>query len=250
MTQFSRRSIAKGASWSVPIIASTSMVPATAASNNCQPVLDYSGGFLYHWGVVNGSSKTTQVYNEGAGQVNITNLSPNVTVTKVVVSRDILRREGQDSEGPGILFAGNSSATFANQTTGFTPKSVAEALSNLTTTNDPAFNISPAYPVSGSGYDPLVSMTNDKTVNFNGKSATAWNLTYTWTAARNTLANTYTNNGTCRNFTTNSSGRYNITYKNMTSNSSSAVKYIQFVTTVTATLSDGNVLTLTNFTQS
>lgn len=249
MTQFSRRSIAKGASWSVPIIATTSMVPATAASDNCQPTITYGGGYNYHWGIVNNSAKTTQVANMGAGQVDISNLPPNVTVTSIVISHDILRRDGQDSQGPGMLFAANPAATFSGMNSGFTPSTVAEAKRNLTTDGISNYNITAIYPTSGSGFDPLVSASNGNTVNFNGTTATAWNLTYNWSASRNKLSNTYVNNGTCRNFTTGPSGRYNITYKNMTGNTDSAVRYVQLAGTVTATLSNGNVISKSFFLQ-
>ena len=39
-----RRTLAPGAAWSVPVIAAASAAPAHAASSACTPVLKFSGG--------------------------------------------------------------------------------------------------------------------------------------------------------------------------------------------------------------
>ena len=45
-----RRTLAKGAAWSVPVIAAASAAPATAASPSCEPAINWGGGIYYDYG--------------------------------------------------------------------------------------------------------------------------------------------------------------------------------------------------------
>lgn len=241
-----RRTVMKQAAWAVPIVAVAAAAPAVAASTRPQPTLLYSGGTQYHWGTRSTiTQKTVQVLNLGAGQVTVNDLPAGTTVTSITIRQSIERREGQTSRGPGALFAANPSATFAGQTSGFTPSDVPEAKMNNTMDGNASYNIAAIYPVKGSGFDPKIQASNPGTsiTWADGITTNAWHLTYEWSAARNQLTNLYSGTGDARSFTTGSSGRYNITYRDV--NNAPAISHVHSRSEITAHLSDGTTLTRT-----
>lgn len=252
----SRRSVARGAAWSVPLIAATTSVSAYAASSACIPTISYNGDIRYHWGQRyrrhEGQGRTTQVLQTGAGSVSIYNLPAGVTVSSIVIDIFVQRRQGQHSEGPGVLSPANRAATFSGQTGGFRPQDYRDSWMNKTTDQDQNYNVSDRYPAINSGFDPFVTLSNPPdgipTQWSDGSVSPGWKLEYQWSARRNRLQNRYTGApGGCRNFSTGWSGQYNVTYQGMTQVPfEGGTPRAPFARAeVRATLSDGRVLTVT-----
>lgn len=245
----SRRTVVSGAAWSLPAIAASAAVPAAAVSRCIPEITHYWGGLGYHWGQLGEPSqaRTTQVLSLQAGEVVIENLPPGVTVDRILVRQVVARREGQRSPGPGYFYPANPAATFARQSSGFTPRNVPEAAQNHTIDGSRRFTVTTLFPAPGSGYDPFVKAQN--TAEFvdwlDGVRTRSWTLWYSWSAQRNRLPNLYTDQADgCRRFTTRPSGTFNVTYRNMVRARQEDVGRQMVYTT--AWLSNGQTLTRTS----
>ncbi|MCG7426462.1 hypothetical protein MHY20_02295 [Helcobacillus sp. ACRRO] len=78
--QISRRTLARGVAWSVPVATVSVAAPAYAASGPCKPVLDSGGGYSYDWGVAN---TTTVQTLKAAGSLTVRNLPADAVITTV-----------------------------------------------------------------------------------------------------------------------------------------------------------------------
>lgn len=218
----SRRSLVKGASWAAPVVVSTALVPAYAASMCGEPGVRFSGGPYYNFGAV-GSASTTQRLSVG-GQTWVDNLPVGVTVTSIDYVFWIQNRIGQDSYGPGAFYVKNGTSNRATQ------------------------NISamPWTPTAGSGFASTVSSTSnlvDHTFS-DGYTGPSWDLRMTWTAGANRL-NSYTSTTIgCQTFDSGPSGRFEVVYSGVKGipalTDSNA--YVRADSHITIRLSNGTVL--------
>lgn len=221
-TDISRRSLAKGASWAAPIVVSTALVPAYAASLCGLPTVRFSGGPSYRFGAI-GSPSTEQTLGLG-GQLWVDNLPAGVTVTNIEYVFWVQNRIGQDSPGPGAFYVLNKTSNRASQSISAMPWS----------------------PTAGSGF----ANTAFSTVNLvnhtftDGFTAQAWDLHMTWSASSNRL-NSYTETSTgCRTFDTGKSGRFEVIYTGVKGPTSfgNTNEYVRADCHITVTLSNGTVL--------
>ncbi|KIC68482.1 hypothetical protein [Kocuria rhizophila] len=224
-----RRTLAKGAAWSVPVIAAASVAPALAASSACTPVLRFSGGLFYDFGVIDsGTGKTSQYLTVG-GQTYVDNLPPGVTVTDIRYTFWMENRQGQQSSGPGVFWMGNATAS----TAGYCNSSGCSA---------------PWSPTSGSGFSRTVTNTrnNVATTYPDGTTVPSWDLNMSWTASQDTANRYTTTSDGCRNFDSGPSSRFRVNYTGVTSLTSADVrngkKSIRSFADITVKLSNGAVL--------
>ncbi len=225
-----RRTLAKGAAWSVPVIAAASAAPAHAASSACTPVLKFSGGFYYNYGTIYSvSGRTTNQYLTVGGQTTVSNLPESVTVQDISYAFWIENRQGQTSSGPGTFWMGNTTASTRSSCTS----------SGCTATWK---------PTAGSGFSNYVINTgnNQLTVYPTGETYPSWDINMTWSATKDTL-NLYSPQETgCRTFTTGPSDKFRVDYSGVPALSTADVdrgkKTIHTFVEVTARLSDGNAL--------
>lgn len=158
-SHITRRSLAKGAAWSVPVIALASAVPAYAAvSSACRPTLDVNNTLAFDWG--NTSVGGTQYLHYSSG-VRVVGMPPGVKVVKATVTRWVQQRE-DGRAAPGVPWPGdsNSSASGRCSASGcsipFTP---------LNAGWKPAFEVSPR---------------NQSYTDSNGQQFTGWSITTTF----------------------------------------------------------------------
>lgn len=226
-----RRTLAKGAAWSVPVIAAASVAPALAASSQCQPALRFSGGLYYNFGTIYSlSGRTTNQYLTVGGQTYVDNLTPGVTVQSITYNFWIQNRQGQSSSGPGAFWMGNSTASAKGR------KCTASGCTATWT------------PTAGSGFDNVVTNTgNNLTMTYpNGENLPSWDVNMTWSAARDTVG-TYTTDGTgCSDFTTGPSAKFRVDYTGVPALSDADVRAgkerVASYSDVTVTLSTGETL--------
>ncbi|RUQ20256.1 hypothetical protein [Kocuria sp. HSID16901] len=215
----SRRTVALGAAWSLPLMTAAASVPAQAASSHCNPIVIYDGDIRYHWGDVGNYGTTTQVLRTSGGNVTIVNLPHDVTVEMVVIDNYIQRRASEYSPGPGALEPDHRLATFSGEHAGTRPGNSWEARQNNTTNNSYEFDVTAMYPTRASGFDPYVVLSNPRDgvpVRFSDGNVTrAWKMRYTWNAWRNRLPVYSPGQGGCKNFSTGWSGHFNVTYRDL-----------------------------------
>ena len=224
-----RRTLAKGAAWSVPVILATAAAPAVAASA-CRPTLRFSGGLFYDFGTIyNSGTNTTNQYLTLGGQTYVDNLPSGVTVARIDYTFWVENRQGQDSSGPGAFWLGNNTAS--------TKGSCSSTTCSLTWA-----------PTAGSGFSKTVTNTkNNFSLTYpNGESVPSWDLNMSWTPNANTgKAYTPTPEG-CRNFDSGPSGRFRVDYTGVRALTLQDVrdgkKTIRSYSEVVVTLSDGTVL--------
>lgn len=222
-----RRSLVQGTAWAIPAIAVANAAPALAASpTTCAPSLGFSGGLTYGWGTV-GSTSTTQTLQVG-GQTYVNNLPAGVKVASVTYKFWIQNRQGQTSPGPGAFWMGNSTAS--------TKGSCSTGGCTATWT-----------PTAGSGFSGTVTNTanNSAQVYPNGTSYPSWDINMSWSSSK--APGTYTANGSCSNFTTGPSGKFGVTYTGVVgpTTAGAATSVVNSFVIVTATLSNGQILTAT-----
>lgn len=206
----SRRTLAKGAAWSIPAVAAASTVPAFAASG-CTPTASFSGGFQYDFGYKSNATSNQQVGM--GGEVFVQNLPAGVTVKSITQQWFIQNHIGQTSRGDGAFFLGNSSTNYykSGQCTavGCTVTWVAQPPAN---TGGKNFATAPA-----AGWTNKVTNTQNlkDTVFPNGKTYPAWDAILTW--APGSGSESYTNvSGGCRNFQSgDNAGYFGVTYTNI-----------------------------------
>lgn len=221
----SRRSVATGLAWAAPAIAATAAAPAFAASS-CAPTLRFSGGLTYSWGTV-GSTSTTQALEIG-GQTYVYGLPAGVTVTTVTYEFWVMNRIGQQSPGPGAFWMGNTTS---------------DKKGTCTTSGCTAAWT----PTAGSGFAPTVTNTANllNKVYPDGTTRASWDLNMRRDASRDAnIADNYTTTSAgCRDFTTGPSSRFPITDTGVVGPTSEPGGAVDSYVTITATLSNGQVLT-------
>lgn len=224
-TSISRRSVARGAAWSIPAVAVAGAAPAMAASN-CSPTLRFQGGVTYDYGAVGSSSPIKQSMTAG-GQTYVDGLPAGVTVVAVFYEMWIQNRIGQNSYGPGAFWIGNRTSNWASSCNGGSG------------TCKPM-----TYTAASTGWTGQVtSLGNLVSQTYSAGTFQMWNLHFDWKAGSG--AGSYTNVSGCSNFTTGPSGRFPITYTGVTSAptcSDPDVVVNNFVD-ITVTLSNGQTLT-------
>lgn len=227
MNNVSRRSVAKGAAWSVPAVTIASAAEAVAASG-CTPRTGGGFGTHFSYGTIystRGNTTTQQLTLGGKAFVN--SLPDGVTVTKVTMHFWFEARAAGQT-GPGAPWMGASTSDKRGScgsgvcSVGWTPES--------------------------SGFEPTVtSATSNSSQTYpDGTVHPSWDATMTWDASRG--PGTYTTNANgCQDFSTGESGSFVITYSGVAALSTADVdagkKTIPTYVTVTATLSNGQVLT-------
>ena len=172
-----RRQVAAGVAWSVPVIAAAAAVPAVAASFPCEPSLDFWGSFAFDWGNVTiGDTQTLQVSAGGR----VINLPKDVTVQRVEVTHWVQVRPDRQP-GPGLPWIGAS---------------------NSSTRRDWS------YKAQNPGWTGDFTNTTRGTsyTDANGREYTAWDITLTWVAGPDAGAYSSPNQDGCRNFQTKPSG--------------------------------------------
>lgn len=226
MNNVSRRSVAKGAAWGIPAVTIAGAAEAVAASG-CTPRAGGGFGTHYSYGTIYSTrgNTTTQTLTMG-GSAFVNNLPDGVTVTKLTMHYWFETRTAGQT-GPGAFWMGASSSDRRGScnsgvcSTSWTPESAGFVPTVTSTTS----NSSQTYP--------------DGTVH------PSWDAIMTWDANRD--AGTYTTNANgCQNFTTGESGKFIVTYAGVpaltTSDENAGKKAIPTYVTVTATLSNGQVL--------
>ena len=226
-----RRTLAKGAAWSVPVIAAASVAPALAASSQCQPALRFSGGMFYDFGTIDSGTGRTNQYLTLGGQTYVDNLPPGVIVTDISYTFWMENQQGQGSSGPGVFWMGNSTASTRN------------------TCSNGTCNASWS-PTSGSGFRSRVTNTvNNTTVEHpNAGPLPSWDVNMFWSAAQDTGNRYKVDSQTgCRNFDSGPSGRFRVDYTGVVALTTADVrngkKRIRSFAEVTATLNTGQKLT-------
>lgn len=229
-TVLTRRTLAKGAAWSVPVIAVASVAPALAASSSCQPNLRWSGGLFYNFGVIDSSTGKTNQFLTLGGQTYVDNLPPGVTVTDIGYTFWMENRQGQQSSGPGAFWMGNPTAS----TRGSCNSSGCSATWS---------------PTSGSGFAPSATNTrNNYSLVYpdGGDPLPSWDLNMTWSANRDTVATYTATPDGCRNFDSGPSSRFRVDYTGVTALTTADVrngkKSIRSFADITVKLSNGAVL--------
>lgn len=226
-----RRSLTRGAAWSMPVIALSTAAPALAASPACAPSLSFSGGLYYNFGTIydrGTTNRTDQLLTLG-GQTYVDDLPKGVTVTAITYNFWLENRQGQQSSGPGAFWMGNSTAS----TSGSCSNGRCSASWS---------------PTSGSGFSSTVTNTanNRATVYPDGVSTPSWDVNMTWSAANDRVGIYSTSANGCRAFTTGPSSRFSVSYSGVialnTADVSAGKKSIRSFSVVTATLSDGQTL--------
>ena len=257
----SRRTVARGLAWSVPAIAAVAAAPLAAASQ-CQTSVSRSAQASFDWGVRANQGQrrgtTTQVMVLAAGAITVTGLERGVTVESITVESHILRREGQDSTGPGVFYVGNQ--TVNKTDVGYEGNTSSGTLTPLRPTPNRSLTgmasathtTATAFAAPGSGWSQTIQAQNGiPNVEFGHNiTGTAWKLTYTWSRQRDRIA-TYTQTADgCYTFNSGTSGRFNVTYSGV----SQLYTDESFVTAVppqrnitTVRLSDGRTLTYLGF---
>lgn len=174
-------------------MATVTAAPAFAAS--CSPRFEFRGGFGYDWGVVNAAT-TTQRATVG-GQTDVLGLPPTVTVTGITYAFWIENRIGQSSPGPGAFWMGNPSSDQQGYCT-----------SNGCT--------APFQPPSGSGWAAQVTNTANLfgITHPSGDSLRSWDINMSWRPTGSEEYNTDASG--CRSFSTGPSGRFAVTYSDVT----------------------------------
>ncbi|WP_423447051.1 hypothetical protein AABM36_02025 [Kocuria sp. KSNUG] len=226
-----RRTLAKGAAWSIPVIAAASAAPAVAASGKCLPSLRFSGGLYYDFGTIyTFSGRTTNQYLTVGGQTYVDNLPQGVTVQSITYNFWIQNRKDQTSSGPGAFWMGDSTASSKDK------KCTASGCTSTWT------------PTAGSGFDNVVTNTgNNLTKTYpNGENLPSWDVNMTWSAARDTVG-TYTTDGAgCRDFTTGPSAKFRVNYTGVPALSDADVRAgkerVASYSDITVTLSTGEKL--------
>ncbi|MCT1556957.1 hypothetical protein M3A96_02290 [Helcobacillus massiliensis] len=107
--QISRRTLARGAAWSVPVATVSVAAPAYAVSRPCSPVLTSGGGFSYDWGVAN-TERTNQTL-KAAGSLTVRNLPADAVITTVDYRLIVMNRvdgSGTNWQDYGAYDPGNS----------------------------------------------------------------------------------------------------------------------------------------------
>lgn len=216
----SRRSLVKGASWAAPVVVSTALVPAYAASM-CDTRVGFGGGLYYNFGTL-GADTTTQKLSVG-GATRVFDLPAGVTVTRIEYVFWIQNRLNEGSYGPGAYYVENGASNRKP-----------EGKSAMTWT-----------PTAGSGFANTVSSTSNlvRHTFSDGFTAPAWDLRMTWTPDANIL-NVYTEKSTgCRDFDTGSSGRFWVEYSGIKAapSLSDPNVYVRGDAHITVRLSDGRV---------
>lgn len=224
--RISRRSLAKGAAWAAPVVASTALVPAYAASM-CPPIgVAFGGGPAYSFGEI-GASRTDQGLTLG-GRTWVYNLPTGVTVSSIEYVFWVQNRIGNESSGPGAFYVHHPSSSRKDQ----------------------GLNAMPWTPTSGSGFAPTASSTVNQGMQggthtfMDGTVAPAWNLRMNWTADRYQTDPYSVDSSGCRTFDTGSSGRFGVTYRDVvaTPSTTDSNAYVRAEAFVTIRLSDGRVL--------
>lgn len=223
-TPISRRSVARGAAWSIPAIAVAGAAPAMAASNCGAPTPRVMGGVIYDWGTV-GVATTNQSLNVGA-QTYVDNLPAGVTVTKVTYDYWFQLRNGQTSSGPGIFWVGNTTSNRKSSCGTST-------CSNMT------------YSYGSAGWQPVTSTSRNTTITHTSGPLASWNLHFEWRAGSGAGSYTAVAGTTCQNFTTGPSGRFITTYTGVPALSTcgTAEGGLSYVQNIVITLSNGQTLT-------
>lgn len=227
-----RRSLARGTAWSIPAIALSTAAPALAASPACEPSLAFSGGLYYNFGEIYSrgtTNRTDQMLTVG-GQASVNNLPEGVTVTAITSNFWLENRQGQQSSGPGAFWMGNQTASTSGSCRGGTCSASWS-------------------PTSGSGFSSTVTNTANNLAKTypDGSSITSWDINMAWSSSRDRVGSYTAQSSGCRSFTTGPSGRFAVTYSGVIALNNSDVaagrKSIRSYTTVTATLSSGQILT-------
>lgn len=94
--QISRRALARGGAWSVPVATVSVAASAYAVSRPCNPVLDSGGGFSYDWGVAD-TERTNQTL-KAAGSLTVKNLPADAVITTVDYRLIVMNRNDRGGE--------------------------------------------------------------------------------------------------------------------------------------------------------
>lgn len=175
-------------------------------------------------------------------QVYVDNLPAGVTVTSVNEQWFIENHQGQNAQGNGFFFIGNTSSSY-NKSGQCTAVGC-----SVTWTTQPE-------PVTGQGADSTLpragwsstvtnTQNNQDTVYSDGVTREAWdvNLKYTGSGTYTTTA------AGCQSYTTGGSGRFAVNYTDVPREVAGAVSVAVF-SIVTVALSTGQVLTYRSSTQ-
>lgn len=225
----SRRNLVKGAAWATPAVLATAAVPAYAASTpvECKTNMFAVGGREIDFGETKswfGDLTTTYNSLEYGYQVYFNQLPAGVTVERITL-RVMQEARRDNTPGPGFFAPSHR-------------------------TSDKRSNVSamPFNPPAGSGWVPTVQNTTSGTSHrfVNGETLNAWDMIFTWEAARNTTQ-TYSGSSVpgCMNFTTGSSDAFKIRWDGVPrmNNTTDARKKSTSEFSVTAYLSNGETLT-------
>lgn len=250
-----RRTLARGAAWSVPVIAAASVAPAVAASANCTPEISWGGGIYYDYDEIvadrDAGATTNQTLSVG-GLTKVVGLAPGTTVTDLKYTFWIENRQGQKAGGPGAFWLGNSTSHLSGSCTSsrcsvlwdrqHTP--ALDPRKFPTTRPDQVSQ----QPTPGSGFSTTVTNTSNNLdkVFPDGSTVTSFDINMTWSAARDSVA-TYSANSTgCLTFNSGSSSRFPVYYTGVRSLTNTDVsrggKRIRTYADITATLSNGQIL--------
>lgn len=253
-----RRTLAKGAAWSVPVIAVASAAPALAASPYCDPDIKWGGGIYYDYGSIvadwQAGSSTNQTLSLG-GRTRVLGLPQGVRVTDIKYTFWIENRQGQSSSGPGIFWIGNPTSNLYGTCTSskcsvlWDPQHTPPLDPKKFPTTQPS-QVSQG-PTPNSGFSTTVTNTVnniDKTYP-DGSVVKSFDVNMTWSAARDSVATYNTEATGCQTFDSGSSSRFPVYYTGVVAMTDSTVargsKRIRTFADITVTLSNGQTLNKT-----
>lgn len=120
----SRRTVARGAAWAMPVVVLAAQAPALAASVCGTPTATGGGSLTYDWGTVPADPKTTATTSQSLtfyGAVGAINLPPDAVITSISYEYWIQARNdsttnpdgSSGSHGPGVYDPGNGASSIS-----------------------------------------------------------------------------------------------------------------------------------------